>query len=198
MVCPLLPSHGTITIPYYRGSIITGLHNRYQLAVTVIQFISPQRMHNRIVLCVIFRQWFWSGRTARVWLCAWSRHIGFFRFSTVTRPAVSRVAPYHAPIQAALPLRSRRYSPQKRLFFFICMGDNIRRDEEKNVGGFTPKNLSYGKWPDMEKFATLPHQLENAVRFPHFPQHDNDVWMVFLFFTPLGFAVSPLLGAKTE
>ena len=27
-----------------------------------------------------------TGRTARVWLCPWSRHIGFFRFSTVMRP----------------------------------------------------------------------------------------------------------------
>ena len=45
----------------------------------------------------------------------------------------------------------------------------------------------------MEKFAIFPHHLENALRFPHFPQHNDDIWVDFLvFFTPTGFAVSPL------
>ena len=34
----------------------------------------------------------------------------------------------------------------------------------------------------MEKFSTLPHQLENAVRFPHFPQHYKDIWTELLIF----------------
>jgi len=41
--------------------------------------------------------------------------------------------------------------------------------------------LSYGKCHDVEKFSTLPHHLENALRFPHFPQHNNNIHKFFIF-----------------